>query len=113
MNKQMRCDVTTPLLWEEEDALQRIAKKMKTSAAGALRLGLYALLEQHEPQTVKTLVKIRLTRKQVAGTVCLVILAASWLQAAITGNAVEFRRGRSVCVRVIRTGRFEFEGGEG
>lgn len=60
MNKATRFDVTVPLLWEEDDALERAAKLHKVPKAGAMRLGLYKLLEEIEPKTVKALLRIRL-----------------------------------------------------
>lgn len=60
MNKSQNIHVTTPLLWEEEDALQRVAKFHKVPMAGAMRLGLYKLIEEIEPRTVKALIRLRI-----------------------------------------------------
>lgn len=95
---------------EADNIIVTLAKRHGKSISDFVRETLADGIESKDKRAAREF-RVLIT-KRAAGTVCLIILAASWLQAAITGNAIEFRRGRSVCVRVIRAGKFEFEGGE-
>lgn len=100
MNKSTTVNVTTPLYWPEDDALEELAKRLGVPKAGALRIGLFELLKVHFPAKAKELTRARINHK-VASYVCLAFMPFVIWSAA---NGAEIRRSNST-LRISRTGR--------
>lgn len=112
MNKATTTNVTTPLYWAEDDALEKLSKKLGVPKAGALRIGLFELLKVHFPAEAKHLTRARIVSmgKQTALIAIGFFLIGATLNQSMRGNMEGARQAR-VGLRMVRTTRgFRWEG---
>jgi hypothetical protein len=65
MTKASRFDVKTPLTWEEDDALTKVANVLAMPKAGVMRLGLLAILKEYAPQEAAKMLRNRITKATI------------------------------------------------